>query len=138
MSLYPMPTSNFKPVPKPVDEVSLDDDDFVPTKRALRWYSIFGKKYEETVWAMFYVNVVKILYQRFPDEFDSIIDKHYLWSVNKWDEKSCVRFDNNLYLWTSMDNKSKINALKYMFDVVDLPLSELTIAMEPLKRSAEE
>lgn len=136
--LYPMPVTSFKPLPKPVDEVTLDEEDFIPTNRDLRWYSIFGKKYEETVWATFYVNVVKLLYARYPDELETIIDKHYLWTVNKWSDKSCIRFDDNLYLWTSMDNKSKINALRYMFDIVDLPLPELTIAMEPIKNVDEE
>lgn len=138
MALYPMPTTDFKPLPKPVDEVTLDEEGFVPTNRELRWYYIFGKKYEENIWAMFYINVVKLLYARYPDELETIIDKHYLWTVNKWSDKSCTRFGDNLYLWTLMDNKSKINALRYMFDIVDLPLSELTIAMEPVKNVEEE
>lgn len=136
LSLYPMPTTSFRPLPKPVDEVSLEDD-FTPTNRYLCWYSIFGKQYEENIWATFYVNVVKLLLARYPDEMETFVDKHYLWTENKWSEKSCTKLADDLFLWTAMDNKSKINALRDMFEAIDLAMSELTIAMEPLKDNQE-
>lgn len=132
LALYPVPSTNFKPMPKPVDEISLEDETFIPTNRYIRWYSLFDKQYEETVWASFYTNVVKVLLANYSDDLESIIDKHYLWTENHWSEKSCVKIDENLYLWTAMDNKSKINALRYMFEIADIPQSELVIAVEPL------
>ncbi len=129
MALYPMLSRSFKPLPKPVDEVTLDDD-FSPTNRKLVGYTIFGKHYEETVWHEFYLNVAKILIERYPDELDALVNKHYLWT-SKVSLKGCTQLKDEIYLWTNMDNKGKINGLRSMFDAIEsIAQSELTIMME--------
>ena len=133
MALYPLPSTDFKPLPKAVDEVSLEDESMSPKSRTLMGYSLLGQSFEEKIWANFYINVVKILLSRYPDEMELLINNHYLWDEQHHNDKYCTKIQDNLYLWTSMANETKICGLRYIFDTIDLDQSELTICMEPKK-----
>lgn len=50
LKLYPLPHTSFTPLPKPVDEVSLEDETFSPTNRQLKGFRLFGQEHAETIW----------------------------------------------------------------------------------------
>ncbi|MCQ2215384.1 MAG: DUF262 domain-containing HNH endonuclease family protein [Bacteroidales bacterium] len=132
LSLYPMPQSSFKPLAKSNDEVYLDDG-FTPTNRSIVGYTLFDKHYDETVWVSMYINVVKQLLDRYPDAMEQLVNKHYLWTKDNYNEKYCTKITDDLFLWVSMGNRSKVNGLRYIFETIDLSQSELLIEMEPQK-----
>jgi hypothetical protein len=37
------------------------------------------------------------------------------------------------YLWTSMDNRSKLRCLRFLFEKCDIAESELVLLLEPVK-----
>lgn len=132
LRLYPLPKTDFKPLPKPVEEVSLDEESFSPTNRILRGFRVFGHEYNETIWKDMLIKIVLLLSERYPDIIDSLYDGGaYLWTAKQADLNYCTQIGTDKYLWTSMGNKGKIACLRYLFDKCDVAESELIFILEP-------
>ncbi len=131
MRLYPMPTTTFKPVPKPMDEVSLDDESFNPTSRILKGFRLFGKEYVEDTWKNMLIRVINITAERYPDDVDALYDTGgFFWTSRKADIQYCTQVAPDRYVWTSMDNRNKIRCLRYLFERCDISQSELVLLLD--------
>ncbi len=138
MSLYPQPKTEFKPIPKPIDEISLEDETFNPANRLLRGFTLFGQTYTETTWKSMLLRIVNILSDKYPDIVESLYDAgSYFWKTPGDNEQYCTKISNGKYLWTSMDNKNKLRCLRYLFEKCDIAESELTIQLEVQKEQEE-
>jgi hypothetical protein len=134
LRLYPLPTTTFKPLPKRVEEVSLEEETFSPTSRVLKGFRIFGSEYTETTWKGMLLKVVSIISEKYPDIVDSLYDaESYFWTSKKVDIQYCTMIGPDKYLWTSIDNKGKLRCLRYLFDKCDIAESELVLILEPTK-----
>lgn len=134
LRLYPLPKPTFKPLTKPIDEVSLDEETFTPTNRVLTGFRLFGRDYTETTWKDMLLTVVKVVMEQHAYVVDSLYDKEgFFWSEKNADDRYCTKIASHKYLWTSMDNKSKLRCLRYLFDKCDIAESELVMLLEPVK-----
>lgn len=134
LRLYPLPATTFKPLPKPVEEVSLEEETFSPTSRVLKGFRIFGSEYAETTWKGMLLKVVSVISEKYPDIVDSLYDaESYFWTSKKVDIQYCTMIGPDKYLWTSIDNKGKLRCLRYLFDKCDIAESELVLILEPIK-----
>ncbi len=134
LRLYPLPQIAFKPLQKPVDEVSLDEETFTPTNRTLKGFRMFGNEYAETTWKGMLLQVVKFVMERYPDIVDTLYDAEgFFWSSKLADPRFCTLIAPQKYLWTAMDNKSKLRCLRYLFEKCDIAESELVMILEPNK-----
>lgn len=132
--LYPLPITSFKPLPKSVDEASLDEESFTPTNRELKGFRLFGNEYTETTWKGMLLHVVKLVIERYADIVDTLYDTEgYFWSAKQVDTRYCTMIAPRKYLWTSMDNKSKLRCLRFLFEKCDIAESELVMLLEPVK-----
>lgn len=138
MTLYPFPSTAFQPLPKPTDEVTLDDD-FSPVGRKLIGYTLYGRYVKTNVWVELYKDVVRTLYDRFQDDLSELIDKQCLYSIGKVNSlyadkmDSFYKLDENVLLCTTISNNTKLTALRYMFDKAEQSPSELVFSLEPIK-----
>lgn len=134
LRLYPLPQTTFKPLPKPVDEASLDEETFSPTNRILKGVRLFGNEYNETTWKGMLLQVVKLVMERYTDIVDKLYDAEgYFWSAKQADTRYCTMIAPQKYLWTSMDNRSKLRCLRFLFEKCDIAESELVLLLEPVK-----
>ena len=134
MRLYPLPQTTFKPLPKPVDEASLDEETFSPTNRNLKGFRLFGYEYNETTWKGMLLQVVKLVMERYTDIVDTLYDAEgFFWSAKQADTRYCTMIAPQKYLWTSMDNRSKLRCLRFLFEKCDIAESELVLLLEPVK-----
>lgn len=134
LSLYPLPKTTFKPLPKPEDEVSLEDENFNPTHRWLKGYRLFGRRYETTVWTDMFIDVVKSLMQRDPDGVYALTDADwYLHGNSDPGDRRYAKIADNCWLWIQTRNSVKISVLRHFFTKLDIPASELTFILWPLK-----
>lgn len=84
LRLYPLPQTTFKPLPKPVDEASLDEETFSPTNRNLKGFRLFGNEYNETTWKGMLLHVVKLVMERYTDIVDTLYDAEgFFWSAKQ-------------------------------------------------------
>ena len=134
LRLYPLPQTTFKPLPKPVDEVSLEDETFTPTNRQLKGFRLYDNEYSETTWKDMLLRVVKMITEKYPDIVDSLYDKgSYFWTSKTANLDYCTQIGVDKYLWTTMGNKSKLACLRYLFEKCDIAESELVLLLEPVK-----
>lgn len=134
LRLYPLPQTTFKPLPKPVDEASLDEETFSPTNRNLKGFRLFGNEYNETTWKGMLLKVVKLVMERYTDIVDTLYDAEgFFWSAKQADTRYCTMIAPQKYLWTSMDNRSKLRCLRFLFEKCDIAESELVLLLEPVK-----
>lgn len=134
LRLYPMPATTFRPLPKPVDEVALDEEDFDPTGRLLRGFRFMGSDYEETTWKGMLLRVVNIVAGMHADIVESLYNKEgFFWTSSRADVNYCTKIGPDRYLWTSMDNRSKLRCLHFLFEKCNIAESELTLLLEPQK-----
>ena len=134
LRLYPLPQTTFKPLPKPVDEASLDEETFSPTNRILKGFRLFGNEYNETTWKGMLLQVAKLVMERYTDIVDTLYDAEgFFWSAKQADTRYCTMIAPQKYLWTSMDNRSKLRCLRFLFEKCDIAESELVLLLEPVK-----
>lgn len=134
LRLYPLPTTTFKPMQKPVEEVALDEETFSPTNRQLKGFRLFGKEFVETTWKDMLLRVVKLVAEKYTDIVDGLYDAEgYFWSSKQADTRYCTQIAPEKYLWTSMDNRNKLRCLRFLFDKCDIADSELVMLLEPIK-----
>lgn len=134
LRLYPLPQTTFKPLPKPVDEVSLEDETFTPTNRQLKGFRLYYNEYSETTWKDMLLRVIKMITEKYPDIVDSLYDKgSYFWTSKTANLDYCTQIGVDKYLWTTMGNKSKLACLRYLFEKCDIAESELVMLLEPVK-----
>ena len=134
LRLYPLPQTTFKPLPKPVDEASLDEETFSPTNRILKGFRLFGNEYNETTWKGMLLQVIKLVMERYTDIVDTLYDAEgFFWSAKQADTRYCTMIAPQKYLWTSMDNRSKLRCLRFLFEKCDIAESELVMLLEPVK-----
>ena len=80
------------------------------------------------------LTVVKVVMGQYADIVDSLYDKEgFFWSEKYADDRYCTKIAPHKYLWTSMDNRSKLRCLRYLFDKCDIAESELVMLLEPVK-----
>ena len=121
-------------MPKPVDEASLDEETFSPTNRNLKGFRLFGNEYNETTWKGMLLQVVKLVMERYTDIVDTLYDAEgFFWSAKQADTRYCTMIAPQKYLWTSMDNRSKLRCLRFLFEKCDIAESELVLLLEPVK-----
>ena len=131
LRLYPLPKTEFKPVPKPLDEVSLDEETFSPTNRTIKGYRFFDKEYAETTWKGMLVNIVTIIASQYPEIIDSICDKEgYICTPQKVDMQYYTLISPDKCLLSSVDNKSKLKCLHYLFEKCDIAETELVMLLD--------
>lgn len=136
MRLYPLPATDFKPLPKSVDEVSLEDEDFSPKGRSLKGFRLFGEEYAETSWKSMMLTTVSIVSDKYPDESDSLYDdvsNHDFWREGQFDPKFSTLVSPGKYVYTNLDNKGKLRSLRTLFERCDVPESELVLIMDIAK-----
>lgn len=136
-TLYPLPTTSFKPFPKPVEEISLENEDFNPTNRNLIGYRLFGEDHQQPYWVDMLINVVRELYRRYPDALEALAHKNvWMHHVMKEDSKKYEKIADGCYLWKHSNNRNKLIGLRFIFDGMDIPYEELTFYLEPQSATA--
>ena len=79
---------------------------------------------------------IHIVSDRYPDIVDTLYDTEgYFWSSNNSFLGYCTQIAPDKYVWTSMDNKSKLRCLRYLFEKCDIAESELVLLLEPQKEN---
>lgn len=110
------------------------NETFSPTNRVLTGFRFGGRDYTETTWKDMLLTVVKVVMEQHADVVDSLYDKEgFFWSEKNADDRYCTKIAPHKYLWTSMDNRSKLRCLRYLFDKCDIAESELVMLLEPVK-----
>lgn len=136
IGIWPYPTSNYHPQKKQMDAIALDED-VILTGRVLCKYSFKGAEQPVASWADMYQQVITMLHSenkavltKLAVSQDPAVDLSLHFSMSPTSFNSCRQIDTDLYVWTGTDTQYKINNLRKIFAIFDVPESELVFYLK--------
>lgn len=136
IGIWPYPTSNYHPQKKQMDAIALDED-VILTGRVLSKYSFKGAEQPVASWADMYQQVITMLHSenkavltKLAVSQDPAVDLSLHFSMSPTFFNSCRQIDTDLYVWTGTDTQYKINNLRKIFAIFDVPESELVFYLK--------
>ena len=136
IGIWPYPTSNYHPQKKQMDAITLDED-VILTGRVLSKYSFKGAEQPVASWADMYQQVITMLHSenkavltKLAVSQDPAVDLSLHFSMSPTSFNSCRQIDTDLYVWTGTDTQYKINNLRKIFAIFDVPESELVFYLK--------
>lgn len=136
IGIWPYPTSNYHPQKKQMDAIALDED-VILTGRVLSKYSFKGAEQPVASWADMYQQVITMLHSenkavltKLAVSQDPAVDLSLHFSMSPTSFNSCRQIDTDLYVWTGTDIQYKINNLRKIFAIFDVPESELVFYLK--------
>ena len=136
IGIWPYPTSNYHPQKKQMDAIALDED-VILTGRVLSKYSFKGAEQPVASWADMYQQVITMLHSenkavltKLAVSQDPAVDLSLHFSMSPTSFNSCRQIDTDLYVWTGTDTQYKINNLRKIFAIYDVPESELVFYLK--------
>jgi len=136
IGIWPYPTSNYHPQKKQMDAIALDED-VILTGRVLSKYSFKGAEQPVASWADMYQQVITMLHSenkavltKLAVSQDPAVDLSLHFSMSPTSFNSCRQINTDLYVWTGTDTQYKINNLRKIFAIFDVPESELVFYLK--------
>lgn len=136
IGIWSYPTSNYHPQKKQMDAIALDED-VILTGRVLSKYSFKGAEQPVASWADMYQQVITMLHSenkavltKLAVSQDPAVDLSLHFSMSPTSFNSCRQIDTDLYVWTGTDTQYKINNLRKIFAIFDVPESELVFYLK--------
>lgn len=142
LALWPYALSSYQPPEVQYDEVSLDDDVSL-TGRTIVKYRFRGIEHEALSWVDMYAAVLKELhngnkaYLNYLADMDDSVDLAYQVTRDPTKLSSCVKLDEELYVWTGTATQYKINMLRKFFEQYNQDPSDLVFFLEDAKSPAD-
>ncbi|MBR5310539.1 MAG: DUF4268 domain-containing protein [Oscillospiraceae bacterium] len=117
LQIWNKPESNYEPVEKQLDSVTLNDDEDYTGKKIYK-YSFEGVEHQVGSWADMYQQVLMRLHEKDGSVLtklavcnDANVDMSVHFSTQKADYNSCREIGENLYVWTGTNTQSKVSNL---------------------------
>lgn len=130
LSLWPMITTQYFPLAREVEVVSIDDDDVELKGRSITAFRYHGVKHDVWSWKMMLVEVCKLVFKEHPSEMLYLATKDDTLHIKAKSYTSPVA--DNCHIWTSNDTRTKRNILLYIFREIGISPSELELELVPL------
>ena len=133
LHLWPMISTQYVPLEREVEIVSIDDDDTDLKGRTITAFRYNGAKHYVTSWKMMLVEVCKLIFNEYPTEMLYLATKNNYLHDSAQDYTTPVV--ENCHVWASNDTRSKRNVLLYIFKELDLDPSVLELELVPLNNN---
>ena len=133
LHLWPMISTQYVPLEREVEIVSIDDDDTDLKGRTITAFRYNGAKHNVTSWKMMLVEVCKLIFNEYPTEMLYLATKNNYLHDSAQDYTTPVV--ENCHVWASNDTRSKRNVLLYIFKELDLDPSVLELELVPLNNN---
>jgi len=129
LKVWKLPETEYKEQKDETKLFTLSDDKNFTWEEILE-YSFEWKEYKVNNWALFYENIIKIIYEKDKKLMKSFIYDDYLqtkFKENENDWRVLVKIDENLFLETNMPTESKLYALRIILKKYDISLDDVII-----------
>lgn len=133
LHLWPMISTQYVPLEREVEIVSIDDDDTDLKGRTITAFRYNGAKHDVSSWKMMLVEVCKLIFNEYPTEMLYLATKNNYLHDSAQDYTTPVV--ENCHVWASNDTRSKRNVLLYIFKELELDPSVLELELVPLNNN---
>ena len=133
LHLWPMISTQYIPLEREVEIVSIDDDDTDLKGRTITAFRYNGAKHNVSSWKMMLVEVCKLIFNEYPTEMLYLATKNNYLHDSAQDYTTPVV--ENCHVWASNDTRSKRNVLLYIFKELGIDPSILELELVPLNNN---
>lgn len=133
LHLWPMISTQYVPLEREVEIVSIDDDDTDLKGRTITAFRYNGAKHNVSSWKMMLVEVCKLIFNEYPTEMLYLATKNNYLHDSAQDYTTPVV--ENCHVWASNDTRSKRNVLLYIFKELGIDPSILELELVPLNNN---
>ena len=143
IALWPYAASSYAPPQKQYDEVSLDDE-VTLTGHTIVKYRFRGIEHETVSWVEMYTEVLKELhngdksYLNYLADADDSVELSIHVGRTAENYSSCVKIDEDIYVWTGTATQYKINLLRKFFEQYKQDPSDLVFFLDDAKDTGSE
>lgn len=130
LNLWPMITTQYAPLEREVEVVSLDDDDIEIKGRTITAFRYKGVKHDVGSWKMMLIEVSKLIFKEYTTEMLYLATKNYCYHSHE--QENLTKIADNVYVWSANDTRTKRGILQYLFKELSLSPSELELELVPL------
>ena len=130
LNLWPMITTQYVPLERESEIVSIDDDDVELTGRSIIAFRYHGVQHNVSSWKMMLVEACKLIFNEHPTEMLYLATKNDNLYAEVKHFTSPV--SDNCHVWTSNNTKTKKNILLYIFKEIGVAPAEFELELVPL------
>lgn len=135
-ALWPMVNTSFTPLDKETEIVSFDDEEYEFTNRYITAFSYKGITHEVSTWKKMLVTVCKMIHEENPTVFSYLATQRYWLYDTSTKERS--KITDNCYVHSSCSTKTKCSILRYIFEKMNIPFSDLEFSLVPMTEKVVE
>ena len=137
LKIWAYPTTDYKPVEKELDSVSLDDDDMDMTGCTIAKFSFKNTEQPADSWTDMYIKVLKMLHSddasvltRLAYEQDSNVELSTYFSTEPTAFGSGVEIARGIYAFTGLSTQQKLSSLRRVFKQFKVEPEELNFYLK--------
>lgn len=134
LKLWPMITSQYKPLEREVELVSIDDDDTELKGRSISGFRYKGVRHEVLSWKMMLMEMCKLIFNEKPSEMLYLATRNN--NLYSREQNYTTKVAENCYVWSSNDTRTKRSVLLYIMKEVGVNPSDLELELVPLNDNA--
>lgn len=131
IAIWPMPATKFKPIEKPTEDVSLDDDDIEFTGRSLVGFTFLGERKRMAAWADMLVEVCRVLYAEHKATIDALCAGSKHSGFRTTEGEGYQMFANDCYVLRWSSTSQKVYLLKVLLDACEVAREDLVFHLQP-------
>lgn len=128
--LWPMITTQYVPLEREVDLVTIDDDDVELKGRTITAFRFRGIKHDVSSWKTMLVEMCKLLFNENPSGMLYLATKND--NVYSKAKNFTSPISENCHVWTANDTRTKKNILLYIFKEIGITPADLELELVPL------
>lgn len=136
LTIWPMPTTDFKPFDNPTDIVVFDDGETELTGRKIAGYTFNGDSHTVNSWKEMLIEVCQNVYQLHKTAFENLAAKSS-YHFRSEDQEGYYKIALNVFVFTDNSTWTKMQILKNLFQECGISPDTLSFELTPIAKESE-
>lgn len=136
LTIWPMPTSDFKPFDNPTDIVVFDDGETELTGRKIAGYTFNGDFHAVISWKEMLIEVCQSVYQQHKTSLENLAAKS-TYHFRSEDQEGYYKIALNVFVFTDNSTWTKMQILKNLFQECGISPDTLSFELTPIAKDSE-
>lgn len=136
LTIWPLPTSDFKPFDNPTDIIVFDDGETELTGRKIAGYTYNGDSHAVTSWKEMLIEVCQSVYQQHKTSFENLAAKS-TYHFRSEDQEGYYKIAINVFVFTDNSTWTKMQILKNLFQECGISPDTLSFELIPIAKETE-
>lgn len=136
LTIWPLPTSDFKPFDNPTDIIVFDDGETELTGRKIAGYTYNGDSHAVTSWKEMLIEVCQSVYQQHKTSFENLAAKS-TYHFRCEDQEGYYKIALNVFVFTDNSTWTKMQILKSLFQECGISPDALSFELTPIAKESD-